>query len=937
MRTHQTSQKKSLVHKSNAPTSNPLAARPFAVQTKVEEKARSQEPKGYESTLSDFAILNPDGGRSMPVQFKLAIGAVGDKYEHEGERVTPRVGSQLHASKLQQTTQAQNSQCMLPLGNSVLQCKSGKQAVISPNIAAPSGNGRSLPESVLSKMETAFDTDFSSVRIHEGEHASAIGALAFTRGESIHFAPGRYNPSSTLGQRLLGHELAHVVQQRNGCVSNIQGKGTLVNANPLLEAEADRVGERVARGEPAWGHGTAKDTQGRSQSNIEMPIQCNLGIEIEIGGGQDWRVHWAEGRGPAIDDETASQSIEDEAPAKSSIIHSQKVDNEPIEATPKSAPKRPGGRRSVAKGTPIVHGKGFELQAEDSGQESTIEFVTNPPGMAGEAEVKSVMDSMVKLATKLEKRNNKRSFNASKIGGSAAFDLTPGYLFTGSMQATVGVPLACVPALYRNLKFVEGSESMTKAVESAEGSKEAVKKIAGSEPSGEVIGLLTLLKHYLALGNVKGERSFPKGVFNMMARTDFKTMFSMIPESDILAKQMKQWVNLVCGELEADEPVLQQTFSYDETKQKAPYKIVTTRREWLEDMPSRDRLSRDGKKAEDVEVASDYTPSKNQYGTGDIKAWAAADPEVRRQQDDQFKPSSALVKQLVEDIESLYEGIGAYGDKTDAVRYLDQKKNTNAVLIEIRNPPTAGTPNQWKQAVLNIYKAMVDAITEPYGSKDKHPFEFVETDRQRIKREQAELEKTLQALIADAQKKGKKGSFNPFKNTLGKSQEETKSKKSKSETKKKGKSRVPASAPVLSPTGQQLYLNQTLGDGNCFFHAIYEALNDAQSNADTQKAMRESVITAFRDNQALRISHFGDGQREFNTFVKTIQGEGNWATDQTPAMVADALRLRIIIHNRDGSVYYDAQPNVALVGLAISTIHVQYHNSHYDSYTRNSL
>jgi hypothetical protein len=110
MRTHQASQKKSSVHKSNASTSNPLASRPFAVQQKVEESERAHQPKGYESTLSDFAILNPDGGKAMPVQFKLAIGAVGDKYEQEADRVAKQVVQRMNASQSVQLQQEQTVQ-----------------------------------------------------------------------------------------------------------------------------------------------------------------------------------------------------------------------------------------------------------------------------------------------------------------------------------------------------------------------------------------------------------------------------------------------------------------------------------------------------------------------------------------------------------------------------------------------------------------------------------------------------------------------------------------------------------------------------------------------------------------------------------------------------------------------------------------------------------
>jgi hypothetical protein len=84
------------------------------------------------------------------------------------------------------------------------------------------------------------------VRVHVGPGAPAMGALAFTLGEEIHFAPGLYNPSSREGLALLGHELTHVVQQRDQRVTNPYGSGVAIVQDPALEAEADRMGQRVA-------------------------------------------------------------------------------------------------------------------------------------------------------------------------------------------------------------------------------------------------------------------------------------------------------------------------------------------------------------------------------------------------------------------------------------------------------------------------------------------------------------------------------------------------------------------------------------------------------------------------------------------------------------------------------------------------------------------
>lgn len=108
------------------------------------------------------------------------------------------------------------------------------------------GLGRPLPEALQQKMESAFGANFSDVRIHVGAEAPAIGALAFTLGSNIYFAPGQYDPMTPRGQQLLGHELAHVVQQRQGRVRNPFGTGIAVVQDPGLEAEADRLGQRAA-------------------------------------------------------------------------------------------------------------------------------------------------------------------------------------------------------------------------------------------------------------------------------------------------------------------------------------------------------------------------------------------------------------------------------------------------------------------------------------------------------------------------------------------------------------------------------------------------------------------------------------------------------------------------------------------------------------------
>lgn len=110
-------------------------------------------------------------------------------------------------------------------------------------------NKTGIPDDVKQRMEDSFNTDFSGVRVHpDSSSAPEVGALAYTQGTDIHFAPGQFKPDTSAGQQLLGHELAHVVQQAEGRVQPTTEIGGMpVNDNEALEHEADVLGAKAAR------------------------------------------------------------------------------------------------------------------------------------------------------------------------------------------------------------------------------------------------------------------------------------------------------------------------------------------------------------------------------------------------------------------------------------------------------------------------------------------------------------------------------------------------------------------------------------------------------------------------------------------------------------------------------------------------------------------
>jgi hypothetical protein len=120
--------------------------------------------------------------------------------------------------------------------------------LLAPQIAAlPTAGGAPLAPAVRQKMEAFFGTSFADVRVHVGPHASRLGAVSFTHGPNVHFAAGQYNPATPHGEQILGRALVHVIQQRAGRVRNPFGTGTAIVRDRMLEAEADRLVQRLTR------------------------------------------------------------------------------------------------------------------------------------------------------------------------------------------------------------------------------------------------------------------------------------------------------------------------------------------------------------------------------------------------------------------------------------------------------------------------------------------------------------------------------------------------------------------------------------------------------------------------------------------------------------------------------------------------------------------
>jgi hypothetical protein len=105
--------------------------------------------------------------------------------------------------------------------------------------------GQPLDGAIRAFFEPRFGHDFSRVRVHAdaqaSESARSINALAYTVGTDIVFGAGEQPWGKIRGNRLLAHELTHVVQQRGG-----QGGSLALEPRIAAEREAETVGENIS-------------------------------------------------------------------------------------------------------------------------------------------------------------------------------------------------------------------------------------------------------------------------------------------------------------------------------------------------------------------------------------------------------------------------------------------------------------------------------------------------------------------------------------------------------------------------------------------------------------------------------------------------------------------------------------------------------------------
>jgi hypothetical protein len=163
------------------------------------------------------------------LQAKLSVSKPNDPLEQEADRVAEQVLRSPTPPAAKDTghgpgeTEGRSRQeppsDRIHRGQGEVASRSGG-ASPSDDLIGDLGSGHPLEYPARDFFESRFGADFGAVRVHtDGEaarSARAIGARAYAFGNHIVFARGEYQPRAASGQRLLAHELAHVMQQGFG-------------------------------------------------------------------------------------------------------------------------------------------------------------------------------------------------------------------------------------------------------------------------------------------------------------------------------------------------------------------------------------------------------------------------------------------------------------------------------------------------------------------------------------------------------------------------------------------------------------------------------------------------------------------------------------------------------------------------------------------------
>jgi hypothetical protein len=355
----------------------------------------------HERQMGNQAMLRRLSSTTPHLQAKLKIGAVNDPLEAEADRMADHVMRTPAPDQSLSTATQQVSRKCAECEEEDKKVNAKADGALAQGEAPPvvhdvlNSPGQPLDRAAREFFEPRFGHDFGDVKIHTGtsaaESAHAVNAHAYTVGNHIAFAPGRFAPDTHHGRRLLAHELTHVVQQ--GGTQAPEGKPTSSTAT--------------------HGFGTAQHSIQRDANSPEY----QTGYQDGLSGGEphpgplndDAMTDYNEGYAKGHYEFTHKDSSASAAPSAGS-------------AAPQNGPTRAGAAPAAAQATAAA----APAPAPDSSTIDSIVAAVNKPqenGVGDYVEACGILDGMwiVVMMQALEQLKTRNVFDSLQANCPANF------------------------------------------------------------------------------------------------------------------------------------------------------------------------------------------------------------------------------------------------------------------------------------------------------------------------------------------------------------------------------------------------------------------------------------------------------------------------------------------------------------------------------------
>jgi len=185
--------------------------------------------------------------QSIGAQPSAVVGPADNRYDRDAHLTAGTVMEPAHSHLQVRTTDADKHHA--PRTKMADATAAEAPHSLESRITSALSRGEPLDDVVRASIEPRFGIGLGGVRVHADAEADELSrqldARAFTTGNDVFFRSGHYQPRTTEGQRLLVHELTHVVQQ-------VQSPSSGNHRSVARQAEAEESSVATAPRPPGY-------------------------------------------------------------------------------------------------------------------------------------------------------------------------------------------------------------------------------------------------------------------------------------------------------------------------------------------------------------------------------------------------------------------------------------------------------------------------------------------------------------------------------------------------------------------------------------------------------------------------------------------------------------------------------------------------------------